>query len=76
MQCEYAATMANNLQKHVESKHEGVRYSCFQCEYAATTANSLHKHVERKHEGVIYSCLQCKYAATILVRMLQLNQAV
>ena len=34
---------------HIESKHEGVRYSCDKCECAATTPSILKRHIQRKH---------------------------
>jgi len=53
-QCQHVATTANNLKKHVESKHEGVRYPCSHCEHAATNAYNLKKHVKSKHKGDIH----------------------
>ncbi len=41
LKCDFAATRASILKRHVESKHEGVRYPCPQCEFAATTASNL-----------------------------------
>ena len=48
--CEYTATTAVTLKRHIKCIHEGVRYSCRHCEYAATTASDLKKHVKRKHK--------------------------
>ena len=44
-ECDYVATRAIDLKKHIESKHKGVRYPCLKCVYAATTAGSLKRHV-------------------------------
>ena len=38
--------------RHIENKHERVRYSCDQCEYAATTTYLLKKHIKNRHEGM------------------------
>ena len=47
--------------KHIQSKHEGVRYSCNKCEYKATQRGSLKIHIEAKHEEPHYSCDKCEY---------------
>ena len=47
-QCEYIASKASHLKKHVESKHEGVRYPCLLCEYVATLESVLKRHVKIK----------------------------
>ena len=39
------------LKRHVESKHEGVRYPCSKCDFVATQASSLKIHVKNKHES-------------------------
>ena len=51
---------AQCLKRHVEIKHEGVRYPCFACEYVATRASNLKVYEESKHEGVRYPCSQCE----------------
>ena len=33
--CEYSATITRCINHHIESRHEGARYSCDKCEYAA-----------------------------------------
>ena len=63
--CEYAATAAGNQKRHIETKHEGVRYPCYKCEYAATRAIHLKRYIETKHEGVRYPCYKCEYAAIV-----------
>ena len=57
-QCDYAATRASHLKRHIESKHEGERYPCPECEHAATTASDLTRHVTNNHEGMRYTCSQ------------------
>ena len=54
--CEFVATRADILKRHIENKHEGVIYPCHECEYAATTTGALKIHVQNKHEKVRYPC--------------------
>ena len=71
--CDYAATLASNLKRHIENKHKWVRYPCDQCEYVATGVQSLKIHIESKHEGVRYPCDQCDHSATTARNILNLN---
>ena len=48
----------NNVQKHIQSKHEDIKYLCKQCDHKATTPNNLKHHIESKHEGSKYACHQ------------------
>ena len=50
--------------KHVETLHGGVHYTCSQWNYKATTNSNLKTHVEAINELVCYSCSQCYYKAT------------
>ena len=50
--------------KHVETLHGGVHYTCSQWNYKATTNPNLKTHVEAINELVCYSCSQCYYKAT------------
>ena len=63
--CEYVASRAHSLKRHVEIKHIEKTYSCDECEFVSTTAYYLKVHVESKHEGVRYPCPQCEHAATV-----------
>ena len=56
--------MTDNLQRHVESVHDGVKYSCESCDYKATTKGNLQRHVVSVHDGVKHSCEYCDYKAT------------
>ena len=47
--CEYSATKANVLKRHVQNQYEGIRYPCDQCQYMATRADHLKKHMKAKH---------------------------
>ena len=43
---------AGALKKHVESKHEEVRYPCPQCVYVGTQSSSLKKHVKKNMKDI------------------------
>ena len=63
-ECNYTASTKKTLKKHVQAKHENIRYSCADCEYKATTNPSLQIHREAIHENIRYHCAQCDYKAT------------
>jgi len=70
--CEYKATFKWNLQTHIKSVHEGVRYSCKLCDYKATTKCGLKKHEESIHEGTFrYKCEQCEYKSSYISNLKQ-----
>ena len=58
-QCDYKATVKNDLLRHIKSRHEGVKYPCNQCDYKATQNTYLLTHIKSKHKGVKYPCDQC-----------------
>ena len=60
----YETSWPGDLRTHVESKHEGIRYTCDQCDYKATLKKDRKKHKESQHEGVRYPCDKCDYKAT------------
>jgi len=62
--CDYKASRKDTLLKHIQSKHEGVKFSCDQCAFKATLKGTLLTHVKSKHEGVKYPCNQCDYEAS------------
>ena len=61
---DYQAAIQSQLTKHIQSKHEGVRYACDQCDFQGTAKASLKRHIHVKHEGVTIACDQCEYQAT------------
>ena len=62
--CDFKTAIVKNLFNHVQSVHEGVRYSCEQCDFKATTKGNLTVHTRTKHEGRRYSCDQCDHSVT------------
>ena len=53
-----------NMWRHIQSKHVGVKYPCNQCDYQATIQGNLQTHIQSKHEGIKYPCNHCDYQAT------------
>ena len=47
--CNYASKYKHNLNKHVKSIHEGVKYPCSDCDYKATRTDNLKTHRLSKH---------------------------
>ena len=41
-----------DLRRHIQSKHEGLRYACNQCEYQASYNSDLRKHIQSQHGGM------------------------
>ena len=63
-QCESKYTQQGSLTRHIQSKHEGVKYTCNKCDHQATTQHSLKIHVQSRHEGVKHPCNQCNQIYT------------
>ena len=62
--CDKKFISLSNLNAHMKSLHEGIRYSCDKCEYKATQKVSLKVHIKSIHEGVRYPCGQCQFIGT------------
>ena len=39
----------DHLTKHIQYKHQGVKYSCDQCEYQSIYQSHLARHIDAKH---------------------------
>ena len=64
---EHPSITQSDLQKPVESEHDGIKYllyPCNQCDSQFIQQNHLQTHIQSKHEGVKYPCNQCDYQAT------------
>ena len=48
-QCSYKTSRKGALKQHIESAHEGIRYSCNQCEKEFTTMGNLRRHIKIMH---------------------------
>ena len=42
--CDFSATTAGNLRKHIEEKHNGTKFPCDKCSYKASTPGHLEFH--------------------------------
>ena len=62
--CQKTFYDGQTLNRHIRSKHEGVKHPCHQCDYQASYKGDLSKHIQSKHEGVKYDCDQCDYQST------------
>ena len=54
----------SSLNKHIRSKHEGIRYFCDSCDYQVPFKCDLKNHMDVVHKGIRYSCNNCEYAST------------
>ena len=61
-QCDYSGSR-KALNRHKQSKHEGIKYPCDQCKYAATQQSDLNKHKQSKHQGMRYPVFICCHSA-------------
>ena len=62
--CDYKAVRGTNLLHHIQSVHEGIRYSCDECSFQATTQGNVNVHKKIKHQGLRYRCDQCDHSVT------------
>ena len=57
------ASTKGQLRKHIQVKHEKLRYNCNECDYMANIKDQLKIHIQVKHEKLIYNCNECEYMA-------------
>ena len=71
-QCDHLTMCKKSLDRHIQSKHEGVNYFCNQCDQQFTIQGSVTSHIRsvhygvryayiKLHEDVKYPCNQCDY---------------
>merc|ERR1712126_184999 len=63
-QCKSQFGQKIDLRRHMESIHEGVKYTYNQCDYKATYLISLRRHIQSLHEGEMFSCDNCDYQSS------------
>ena len=63
-QCQRTFRYPNELAKHVEMAHEGLKFACPHCGKAYSTRCNLQKHVAGSHEGKSYPCTECSKVYT------------
>ena len=56
--CDYKASQKGNLQKHIESIHESLKFSCILCSAQFSMKTSLETHIET------FPCPHCEYKGT------------
>jgi len=61
--CGVVVTMRKTLKKHIQNKHEGIRYPCDQCAYQGTSRENLKHHKDVYHEMKRYYCDQCSHVS-------------
>ena len=61
-------TQPVNLRAHIETKHEGIIYSCDLCDHVPNRIDYLKEHTRFKHTGVRYPCDQCDYRSNNLCK--------
>ena len=58
--CDAEFSSKSNLERHVNTKHKGIRYSCDQCEYKTTQSGRLTQHIDVAHLKIKdYTCEDC-----------------
>ena len=60
-QGEYKASRQDNLRRHTQAVHNGIKYFFELCKCHAITEGDFKKHKGSIHKGVKYSCDQCEY---------------
>ena len=51
--CDYQTNRKDNLQVHINSVHDDIRYPCNVCEYKATQRSHLTRHKRNRHTNAI-----------------------
>ncbi|GBG29115.1 Zinc finger protein 1 [Hondaea fermentalgiana] len=62
--CNKSFRFPNELKRHIEGVHEGIKFPCELCEKAFSTKCNLHKHINAAHNGRTYMCPVCKKSFT------------
>ncbi len=63
-QCQRTFRYPNEVKKHLEIAHEGLKVACPYCGKAFSTKCNLQKHVAGLHEGKSYPCTECSKVYT------------
>ena len=57
------------LKRHIEVKHEGVKYNCSKCSFKSRSRSHLNEHTKVEHEGVQYNCDKCSFTANCKTKL-------
>ena len=63
-QCEYSASLAYNLRRHLKTHGAEKSHKCNQCNYASYQAGNLKTHLKTHNGEKLYKCNQCAYASS------------
>ena len=62
--CNKQFSQKSHVKSHIESVHNGVKFSCSHCNQQYSQQSGLNKHIKSNHEGFRYECKYCEYQAT------------
>ena len=54
--CSYKSTNKTHLKRHIESKHEGLRFECNECGKQFSSKKTLEQHYSFFHDGITQKC--------------------
>ena len=63
-QCDYYSARKIYLKRHIQVKHEGMKYDCKKCDNQYATIEKLKHHVKSVHEGLKFTCNECNFQFT------------
>ena len=58
-QCDYFSLTKRSLQRHIKTKHEGLRFNCHLCDFVSKAKRTLRSHTSFAHDGEVFRCEQC-----------------
>ena len=53
------------LNRHIQSKHEGLTFSCDQCDYQSSRKDTLSGHIQNKHLKLKLKCDGCDFVGKV-----------
>ena len=59
-QCEYEAVRRNDIKRHKESVHLGLKYKCNECTIEYCSEYQVKAHINSVHNGILYECNLCE----------------
>ena len=63
-ECEHSFSDHFNLERHVQTRHEGLIFRCEHCDHTSKRKDHLKEHVEEVHLGKKVYCSFCDYVST------------
>jgi len=62
-QCDYFSLTKRSLQRHIKTKHEGLRFNCHLCDFVSKAKRTLRSHTSFAHDGEVFRCKQCGHSS-------------